>query len=44
MVFNMMGYYNGMWYFGFITWFLTIVILVLLIMFLIKQIQKPNRK
>ena len=45
MIFNMMGYYgNGMWFFGFITWALVVTALVLLIFYLIKQIQKPNRK
>jgi len=43
--YNMMGgYYGGMWFFGFITWILVITALVLLITWLIKQIQKPNRK
>ena len=45
MIYNMMGYYGGgMWFFGFITWLLVITALVLLIFYLIKQIQKPNRK
>ena len=45
MVYNMMGYYGGgMWFFGFITWILIVAALVLLIIWLAKQIQKPNRK
>ena len=43
--FNMMGgYYGGMWFFGFIIWILIIIALVLLIIWLVKQIQRPNRK
>ena len=45
MVYNMMGYYGGgMWFFGFITWILIVAALVLLIIWLVLQIQKPNRK
>ncbi len=43
MVYSMMNY-GGMWFFGFVTWFLVITALVLLIFYLIKQINKPNRK
>ncbi|MBS3134821.1 hypothetical protein J4406_00395 [Candidatus Woesearchaeota archaeon] len=43
--FNMMGgYYGGMWFFGTIIWILVVVALVLLIIWLIKQLQEPRRK
>ena len=39
----MMGYYyNGMWFFGAIVWILVVVTLVLLIIWLLKQIQKKD--
>lgn len=45
MVYDMMGYYgNGMWFFGFVTWLLIVAALVLLIIFLSKQIQNPRRR
>jgi uncharacterized membrane protein len=37
-------YYNGMWFFGTIIWILVVVALVLLILWLIKQLQEPKRK
>lgn len=40
----MMNYYNGMWFFGFVMWILVVIALVLLIFYLAKQIQKPNKK
>jgi len=38
------GYYGGMWFFGTIIWILVVVALVLLIIWLIKQLQEPRRK
>ena len=45
--FNMMGgYYSGsfMWIFGFVLWALVIVALILLIAWLMKQLQSRNKK
>jgi uncharacterized membrane protein len=41
----MMGpYYGGMWLFGYITWILVIVALVLFIIWLVRQLQNPKGK
>ena len=49
--FGMMGGYGYtgmmggfMWFFGFIFWILILIALVLLIMWLLKQVQEPKRK